>query len=79
MELGLSKDEVIQEWNRAWKAAIDTYWPQEGERPEDVGETPPAGILGALALAFSLYAGNVVRENNRRLKEQLEKAGIRFE
>ncbi len=79
MELGLSKDEVMQEWEKAWEAAIGTYWPKEGERPEGVEETPPGGSLGAFALALSIFAANVVRENNRRLKEQLEKAGVRFE
>lgn len=79
MELGLSKDQVLEEWKRAWDGALDEYWPEHETRPEDVRETPPGGMLGALTLALSLFVGNVVRANNRRLQEQLEKAGIRFE
>lgn len=64
MELGLSKDEILEVWEEAWRG---------GKEP------PPGGALGAVLLALAVYVGNVVRANNRRLQEQLEKAGIRFE
>jgi len=85
VELGLSREEVIEEWNNA--VQLTTPVGQAAARAslkagtkvtvmETGGQTAP---LDDLQLAIVSFVNNVVRLNNHRIHEQLEKAGINLE
>lgn len=85
MEPGLSREEISEQWNKAVESttpeAQATYKAslKAGEKVpvlETGGQPAP---LDDLQLAIVSFVNNVVRLNNRRIHEQLEKAGIKLQ
>ena len=85
MELGLSKEEIIEQWNGAVQSATPEGQAAAKAALRAGGKVPvmetrgQAGSLDDLQLALVSFVNNVVRLNNRRIQEQLEKAGFKLE
>ena len=82
MELGLSREELLEEWNKAVQSA--TPEGQAAARAalkagDKVTTMKGEGPLDDLQLTIVSFVNNVVRLNNRRILEQLKQAGIRIE
>ena len=81
MELGLSREELLEEWNKAVQSA--TPEGQAAARAAlKAGDKVPTmkgeGPLDGLQLTIVSFVNNVVRLNNRRILEQLKQSGIRI-
>ncbi|MBI2912518.1 MAG: hypothetical protein HYY03_01200 [Chloroflexi bacterium] len=82
MELGLSREELLEEWNKAAQSATP-----EGQATAraalKAGDKVPTmkgeGPLDDLQLTIVSFVNNVVRLNNRRMQEQLKKAGLKLD
>lgn len=82
MELGLSRDEVVEVWNSVLAQLREAGAQAEARvhvaHGEDAGVIFREGTPEWEAALFT-FVNNVVRLNNRRIGEQLEKAGIKLE
>jgi hypothetical protein len=82
MELGLSRDEVLQTWDTTLAMLREPGAQAEARMHVTYGENAgvvfPEGTPDWEA-ALLTFVNNVVRLNNRRIQEQLEKAGIKLE
>lgn len=82
MELGLSRDEVVEMWNTMWAQLREPEAQAEARMHVLHGESAGA-IFGEDSpewhAALFTFVHNVVRLNNRRIQEQLEKAGVKLE
>ncbi len=85
MELGLSKEDIVEEWNKAVQSttAVGQAAARASLRPGEQAAVIQTGgqpaPLDDLQLAFVSFVNNVVRLNNRRMLEQLEKTGLKLD
>ena len=85
MDLGLSKEEIIDEWNKSVESTTPSGQAAARAALRQGGKAAVMHVPGSpaptddLQLAMVSFVNNVVRLNNRRILEQLKRAGIRIE
>ncbi len=81
MELGLSRDEIVEAWNTMWAQLREPGAQAEARmrvlHGESSGVIFPDGSPEWQA-ALLTFVNNVVRSNNQRIQQQLEDAGIQL-